>query len=80
MDWRTTYELASVRHRRLAVVARGAHQIGLAAMHERAADLLDAEVGRAARPGPPLRFDPSRLRRPGVPGLHDPFGLRDSKD
>jgi hypothetical protein len=44
MDWRTNYESAARRHRELAWAARAAQFPYLAALHERAAELLQAEA------------------------------------
>jgi hypothetical protein len=42
--WRTTYETTARRHRELARAARAAQFVYLAVMHERAAELLEAEA------------------------------------
>ena len=47
MDWRTTYLIASERHRERARGAQAVHLMYVAALPERAAELHDAESRRA---------------------------------
>jgi hypothetical protein len=58
MGWKTTYQKASDRHRELARGAQAAHWMYAAALHERAAEIIDTEVAwrqpsvRAPTPAP----------------------------
>jgi hypothetical protein len=54
MDWKTTYRIASERHRSRARSAHAARLMYAAALHERAAELLEAELVWGVRPVPAL--------------------------
>ncbi|HET9756694.1 MAG TPA: hypothetical protein VFP66_09345 [Candidatus Limnocylindrales bacterium] len=64
MDWTATYQNASDRHRERARAARAAHLMYVAALHERAAEILDAEVAwgqpSASAPAPAPSYSTGR--------------------
>ena len=73
MDWQTTYRSAAERHRTMAASARGANLLYQAALHERAVELLEAEMRRpeqirAPAPGSETRFSSYWIARKALEG------------
>jgi hypothetical protein len=72
MNWKASYQYASDRHRERARAAQAAHLMYAAALHERAAEILDAEVAwgqPGVSPPAPAPSSPGRrwsMTRPGV--------------